>query len=265
LSAFYIGVDPVIFKVGPLTVSWYGLMVALAAVTVIAWLVWAAKKDGRLSNNSIITAAIIGIPSGIIFSKLLHVIDQWSYYTQNPGKIFSGEGLTIWGAVLGVTLGIWIYSLISRKFRFMLFGDLIAPGIILAQAVGRVGCTFNGCCTGVESNSPLAVIYTSPNTYAPVGIPTLPVVEIEILFDLALFGLLFFLRGKLKPEGSLFLVYFAFYSAWRFGIDFLRPGTPFLFGLHEAQVIGLVVMLIVIPLLIYRMYKASKTETSYSA
>ena len=85
-----------------------------------------------------------------------------------------------------------------------------------------------------------------------MGIPTLPAVIFEIFFDLIVFGVLLFLRGKLKPEGSLFLVYFALYAAWRFGIDFLREGSPFLFGMHQAQVIGLIVMLIAVPLLIIR-------------
>ena len=160
--------------------------------------------------------------------------------------------------MLGATIGIWIYSLISRQFRFTLFGDMIAPGIILAQAIGRVGCTFNGCCYGIESHSPLAVIYTNPNSYAPLGIPTLPIVDFEIFFDLMVFGVLLLLRGKLKPEGSLFLVYLALYAAWRFGIDFIREGTPFLFGLHQAQFIGLVVMLVTIPLFIYRVEKTKK-------
>ncbi len=259
-SAFYIGVDPVIFKLGPLSVSWYGLMVALAVIAVVSWVVWQNSKSHLLNSDSIYIAAIVGIPSGIVFSKALHVIDQWSYYVQNPGRILSGEGLTIWGAVLGATIGVWIYSLVSRQFRFTLFGDIIAPGIILAQAIGRVGCTFNGCCYGIQTDSPLAVIYTNPHTYAPIGVPTLPVVVFEIFFDLALFGVLLLLRGRFKKEGSVFFIYFAFYAAWRFGIDFLRPGTPFLFGLHQAQVIGLIVMIIMIPLIFIKNGWVRKTE-----
>ncbi len=257
-SAFYIGIDPVIFKVGPLSLSWYGLMVALAVITVVAWVAWQARKTHSLSNDTILTAALIGIPSGIIFSKILHVIDKWGYYYQNPRQIFSGEGLTIWGAVLGAAIGIWIYSLVSRRFKFSYFGDLIAPGIILAQAIGRVGCTLNGCCYGVESNTPYSIIYTNPNSYGPLGVPILPTQVFEIGYDLILFGLLLAVKGKLKGEGSLFLLYFALYGAWRFGIEYIRDGSPFLFGMHQAQLIGLIIMLITIPLFIYREVKAKK-------
>lgn len=271
-SAFYIGVDPVIFRLGPLSVSWYGLLIALAVVTVVGWVLWQNSKSRSFSYDSIFMAALVGIPSGVVFSKILHVIDQFPYYRQNPGRILSGEGLTIWGAVLGATIGVWIYSRVSRQFRFTLFADMIAPGIILAQAVGRIGCTLNGCCYGIESNSPVSIIYTSPNSYGPLGIPVLPTTVFEIFFNLAVFGLLLSLRGKLKPQGSLFLIYFALYAAWRFGIDFIRDGTPFfknihfltnvpfLSDLHQAQVIGLIILLVTIPMLILRTRWVKKVE-----
>ncbi len=271
-TVFYIGIDPVIFHLGPVNISWYGLLIALAVVTAVAWLVWENSNDRRLSYNTLFIAVFIGIPLGIIFSKLLNVIDLFDYYRQNPGRILSAEGWAIWGMVLGVAVGVWIYSRVSGRFRFTLLADMLAPGIILAQAIGRVGCTFNGCCYGIESNSPLAVIYTSPNTYAPIGVPTLPIVVFEIFYNLIVFGILLSLRKKLKPEGSLFLIYLAFYSAWRFGIDFLRDGTPFfknihiltnvqfLSDLHEAQVISLIILLITIPLIILKVRWAGKTE-----
>jgi phosphatidylglycerol---prolipoprotein diacylglyceryl transferase len=261
-NVFYISVDPVIFHLGPLSIGWYGLMVALAVITVVGWLAWQNSKSHALSYDTVFTAALIGIPSGIVFSKILHVIDQFGYYSLYPEKILSGEGLTIWGAVLGATIGVWIYSLFSRHFRFTLLADMIAPGIILAQAIGRVGCTFNGCCYGINSNSPVAVIYTHPHSYAPVGLPVLPTATFEIFFDLAVFGILLLLRGKLKPEGSLFAVYFAFYAAWRLGIDFIREGTPFLFGLHQAQVIGIIILAITVPFIVMRTRLAKKEESA---
>ena len=69
---------------------------------------------------------------------------------------------------------------------------------------------------------------------------------------LVIFGIVLALKGRLKPDGSLFLAYFGLYSAWRFGSDFLRDGTPFLFGLHQAQVIGIIVLAVAIFLLSYR-------------
>jgi phosphatidylglycerol:prolipoprotein diacylglycerol transferase len=254
-GVIYINIDPIAFSIGSVTVGWYGIMVALAVVSLVVWALVAVKRGAAgLTYDTVINAAIVGIPSGIIFSRLLHVIDLWDYYVHNPGKIIGGEGLTIWGAVLGAALGIWIYSRI-KKISFGHLADVIAPGIILAQAIGRVGCTILGDDYGFPTTLPWGYVYTSPNSpaFSAVGLtPTHPVVTYEIIFNLIVFGILLILRKKLKPDGSLFLVYLSFYSVWRIGSDFLREGTDFLFGLHQAQFIGVVVLVICLVLLIWK-------------
>jgi len=251
-------VNVVAFSIGPINISWYGIMVALAVITLVTWALFSVKKDTRISADTVINAALVGIPSGIIFSRFLHVVDFWDYYLKHPGSIIGGEGLSIWGAVLGATIGIWLFSFFSKKFSFGHLADVIAPGIILAQAIGRVGCTLNGCCYGKATDLPWAIIYINPTTHGPIGVPVHPTQIYEIIFNLIVFGLLVKLRGRLKPDGSLFLVYLALYSLWRLGIDFIRDGTPFLFGLHQAQVISILVLAVTIPLLAVRMYRARK-------
>jgi len=195
----------------------------------------------------------VAIPSGIIISRLLHVVDRLDFYSQNPGLLIGFAGLTIYGAILGAALGIWIYSRFSH-FRFGYFADLVVPGLILAQAVGRVGCTLNGCCYGMEAPAwlPWSVVYTHPESYAPLGVAVHPTQLYEIVFLLIVFGVLFWLRRRFQPDGSLFLIYLSLYSLWRIGIDFLREGTSFVLGLHQAQVIGIIVLLIAIPILVMR-------------
>ena len=248
-----ISINPIL-TIGPISLRWYGIMVALAVLTVVLWTLWQARKRGGLSYDTVLTAAVVGIPSGIVFAKLLHVIDLWEYYIQNPGHIFSGAGLTAWGAVLGAALGIWVYSRFSKKFQFGYFADVTAPGIILAQAVGRVGCTINGCCYGIEAPDwlPWSVVYTHPDSLAPLGVAIHPTQPYELIYNLIVFGILFALRGRFKPDGSLFLIYLSLYSLWRVGIGFIRVGTPFLFGLHQAQVIAIIVLVIAVPILAYR-------------
>ncbi len=252
-----ININPVAF----LNIRWYGIMVALGIIVLILWTLWQVRKGARVSYDTVFTAALVGVPSGIIISRLLHVVDNIVVaklhpelvlegrvfdYSQYPAQIIGGSGLSIYGAILGAALGIWIFSKFSQ-FQFACFADLIAPGIILAQAIGRVGCTINGCCYGDVCDLPWAIVYTNPNSQAPLGIPTQPTTVYEIIYLLMMFGFLLWLRGRLKPEGSLFAVYLALYSVWRLGIDFLRDGTPFLFGWHQAQVIAIVILLITIP------------------
>ncbi len=243
-----INISPIAFTIGTVAVRWYGIMVALAVLTVVLWALRAVKKGGKLSYETVLNAALVGIPSGIIGSRLFHVLENWRYYFQNPGQIVGGAGLAIYGAVLGAALGIWIYSKI-KKFSFGYLGDVLAPGIILAQAIGRVGCTLNGCCYGVETTSILGIIYANPETYAPIGIGVYPTQIFEIVYDLLVFGVLLSLRGRFKPDGSLFFIYLSLYSVWRLGIDFIREGTPLIFGLHEAQIISILVLAVTLPML----------------
>jgi phosphatidylglycerol:prolipoprotein diacylglycerol transferase len=264
-----INIRPIVF----LNVGWYGIMVALAVVVVVLWMMREVRRGANLSYDTILTAALIGIPSGVIISRLLHVIDQIFIaklhpelvltgavidYTQHLGQIIGASGLTIWGAVLGATLGIWIYSRFSN-FKFGYFADLVAPGVILAQAVGRVGCTLNGCCYGTETSLPWGIVYTDPESYGyaasqalPEGMGLHPTQIYEIVYLLIIFGVILKLRGRFKPDGSLFLIYLSIYSLWRVCIDFLREGTPFILGLHQAQVIGIIVLAIAIPILALR-------------
>ena len=249
---FYLDVSPVAFSIGPFSVHWYGIMIALAVLALIFWALREVRRGANLSYEMVFNAALVGIPSGVIFSRLLHVIDRWQYYFQNPGQIIGGSGLTIWGAVLGAALGIWIYSRFSKKFSFGYLADVIAPGIILAQAIGRVGCVLNGCCYGMETDIFCAIIYTNPESFGPIGVPVHPTHIYELVYDLIIFAVLLGLRGRFRPDGSLFLIYLTFYALWRLGIDFIREGTVFLFGLHEAQVISIIVLIITVTLMALR-------------
>ncbi len=247
-------------------VRWYGIMVALGVSVLILWTLWEVRRGAKISYDTVITAALVGIPSGVIVSKLLHVIDNIviaklhpelvavgpTYiidYTKHPELILSGQGLSIYGAVLGAALGIWIYSKFS-DFQFGYFADVVTPGIILAQAIGRIGCTINGCCYGIACSLPWSIDYG----FGPVH----PTQIYEIFFLLIMFAVLVKLKGRFEPAGSIFLVYLSLYSLWRIGIDFIREGAPFLFGLHQAQVIAIIVLAITVSRLAYRTHWAPR-------
>ena len=246
-----ISIDPVAFTIGAIEIRWYGIFIALAILTVVLWTVWQVKKGAGVSYDTVFTAALVGIPSGIVLARLLHVVDNWEYYGQRPGEIIGGGGLTAFGGVLGAAIGVWVYSRLS-KGNYGYLVDVIAPGIILAQAVGRVGCLFNGCCYGLETSLPWGIVYTHPDSFCPVGTSVHPAQVYEIIWNLIVFGVLVKVKGHLKPDGSLFMLYLSLYSVYRLGTDFLRDGTPFLFGLHQAQVIAVVVLAICIPQLVLR-------------
>ena len=257
-----INIDPVAFAVGSIEIMWYGIMIALGVTVLVLWTMRQVRKGANLTYETVLTAALVGIPAGVIFSRLLHVIDRWDYYVRNPGQIIGGEGLTIYGAVLGAALAVWIYSRFSN-FRFAYFADLVVPGLVLAQAIGRIGCTINGCCYGTATSLPWGIYYTHTNVNSQTlaaGVVH-PTQVYEIIFLLLMFGVLLILKDRLKPEGSLFLVYLGGYSLWRFGLGFIRDGTDFLFSLHQAQVIGIVVVVVVVVLLIRQRVRWARAES----
>jgi phosphatidylglycerol:prolipoprotein diacylglycerol transferase len=255
-----INVNPIAFSIGAFEVRWYGIMVVLAVVAVIAISLREAKRVG-LAEEHIYSVGLWGIIGGIIVSRLFHVIDKWSYYMAHPAQIIGFEGLTVYGAVVGALLAVLIYCWV-KKISFWLLGDVIAPGAIVGQAIGRIGCLLNGCCYGLPTSLPWGIVYTNPGSYCPLGEPFQPTQIYHLLWNLIGFGILWSLRRRLKPQGSLFLLYLALYAAGDLSIRFVRVGEPFrsglFFNLQEAQIIGILVLLVTVPWLIVRMLRARK-------
>jgi phosphatidylglycerol---prolipoprotein diacylglyceryl transferase len=260
----HINIDPIALSFGVFQIRWYGIMVVLAVVAIIALSVIEARRL-RVPDEHIYNVALWGIIGGILVSRLLHVIDKWDYYIANPRQILGFEGLTIYGAVLGALIAVVIYCRV-KKISFWQLGDIIAPGAIVGQAIGRVGCLLNGCCYGLPTSSSFGLIYTNPGSYCPLGEAFQPTQIYHIAWDLIGFGILWSLRRRLEPKGSLFLLYLAIYAAGDLSIRFVRVGEPFrqgmFFNLQEAQIIGIIVLLITVPWLIIRMWRYRTNRTA---
>ncbi|MDD5397891.1 MAG: prolipoprotein diacylglyceryl transferase [Dehalococcoidia bacterium] len=266
---FDIDWNPVILNIGTLEIRWYGVLVVLAVIAVIALSLVEARRRG-IAQDVIWDVALWAVVGGIIGARLLHIIDRWQYYLYHPEQLLNFAGLAIWGAMLGGLAAILIFCLV-KKMSFWLLGDIAAPGAILGQAIGRLGCLVNGCCYGLTCELPIAVIYSNPNSYAPIGVPIYPTQLFHIVRDLAGFAVLWSLRKKLRPEGTLFLLWLIFFGMGDFVIRFFRESEPFLFNLPQAQVIDiLIVVAAVITLIVrYAMYRKAKqpmagTEVSKS-
>jgi phosphatidylglycerol:prolipoprotein diacylglycerol transferase len=261
--------NPIIFSIGTLEIRWYGVLVVLAVIAVIVLSLVEARRRG-IAQDIIWDAALWAVVGGIIGARLLHIIDRWQYYLYHPEQLLNFAGLAIWGAVLGGLIAILIFCLV-KKISFWLLGDIAAPGAMLGQTIGRVGCLVNGCCYGLTCELPIAVIYSNPNSYAPIGVPLYPTQMFHIIWDLAGFVVLWLLRKKLKPAGTLFLLWLIFFGVGDFIIRFFRESEPFLFNLPQAQVVDiLIVVAAVITLVVrYVLYRRAgrmeRSEVSKSA
>jgi phosphatidylglycerol:prolipoprotein diacylglycerol transferase len=257
-----INVNPIAFSIGIFDIRWYGIMVVLAVVAIIALSVLEARRLG-IADEHIYSMALWAIIGGILMARLFHVIDKWDYYMAHPSQIIGFEGLAVYGAVLGAMAAVLIYCWV-KKISFWQIGDVIAPGAIMGQAIGRVGCLLNGCCYGLPTTLPWGVTYTNPGSYCPIGESFQPTQIYHLLWNLIGFGILWSLRKRLEPKGSLFLLYLAIYAAGDLSIRFVRVGEPFrtglFFNLQEAQLIGIAILLITVPWLIIRMWRYNHTR-----
>ncbi|MDP7469545.1 MAG: prolipoprotein diacylglyceryl transferase [Dehalococcoidia bacterium] len=246
-----IDIDPVVVKIGFFTLRWYSLLV-MAAVIAGVWLAQREARRQDLSADSLLTLTLWAIPGGIIGSRLVHVIDQADFYLANPRAIIGGEGQAIYGAILGGALAVWIGSKVHKLPIFPRMTDVVAPGIPLAHSIGRLANVVNGDATGAATSVPWAFVYTNPNTYGPIGVSTHPSVVYEIMWNLVIVAILHRFKGRLKPDGFLFILYLALYASGRFFINFSRVNDTFFLGLHQAQVIALLVVVVTVPLLAAR-------------
>jgi phosphatidylglycerol---prolipoprotein diacylglyceryl transferase len=246
-----IDLNPILFSIGSFEIRWYGVMIVLAVIAAIGISLLEAKRKG-VSQDTIWDIGLWAVIGGVIGARLLHVIDKWDYYFSHPEQLLNFAGLAVWGAVLGGGVAILIYCWV-KKLAFWQIGDTVAPGAIMAQAIGRVGCIINGCCYGDTCELPIAVIYQNPGSYAPQGVPIYPTQEFHLLWNLIGFAALWLLRKRVKPDGALFLIWLIFFGMGDYAIRFFRGDTtPFLLNLPEAQVVDIAIVAVALVLLIIK-------------
>jgi phosphatidylglycerol:prolipoprotein diacylglycerol transferase len=251
----HIGMDPNIFTVGSFTMSWHGLFTGLAVLAAVILAVSLSKEKG-IRVDDVYSTALWGIVGGIIGARLFHVIDKWGLYRDNLWQAlrFWEGGLSLYGALIGgLVFGI-TYAAI-RKLPLGKAVDIAAPAMVLAQAIGRIGCLINGDAYGTPTSLPWGVIYTNPSAAATtiLGEPARhPVPAYEIIYDLIILAILLRLRKRFKKDWMLFLLYASLYSVGRVLFSIVRGDEAAVLGpLHQAQVISLVIMVVCIPLFIW--------------
>ncbi len=246
-----ISIDPILLSIGHFHLRWYGLIVA-TAMLIGLWL--AVREAGRkgFDTDDITNNVLWIIAAGLVGARLFHVIDHWpDEFAANPMRalyIWEG-GLAIWGGVLGGLVAVAILARV-KHWKLPRLLDAFVPGVVLAQAVGRIACIITGDSIGKPTSGPFGFAYTSPNAMVPqLGIYYTPTPVYEILMNLAIFALLWSLRKKNLPDGVLALIYLAMYSFVRFFIAFTSAYKIIALGLNQAQLISILVFAVSLPLL----------------
>jgi phosphatidylglycerol---prolipoprotein diacylglyceryl transferase len=246
------------FSIGSFTVGWYGVMIATGVLSAIGIACIEAKRRGEYTEH-IINMALLVILLGAIGARLYHIIDQWDYYMQNPGLIIGGQGLGIFGAIIGGALGLIIYTW-WKKLSTLRWLDILAPGVILAQAIGRWGNFFNQELYGYPTDLPWA-IYIDPVHRLP-GYESYslfhPLFFYESLWNLLGFAALILLGRKLRSrlrDGDIFFLYIIHYGIGRFFLEGFKLNVWTFGGVPTARWITGLAIIVTIIVMIFRHYK----------
>jgi prolipoprotein diacylglyceryl transferase len=231
--------DQGVWHLGPVPLRAYALciIVGIVAALIVGDRRWVARGG---QAGVIYDIALWAVPFGLIGGRLYHVMTDWRTYFGDDGAGFGAAlriwdgGLGIWGAVALGGVGAWI-GCRSRGIPLPAFADAIAPGIVLAQAIGRLGNYFNQELYGRATTLPWGLeIYERRNSAGVLdslnGVSTGQLVEVvhptflyELLWNLLVFAVLIYVDRRFKiGHGRLFALYVAGYCVGRFWVELMR-------------------------------------------
>lgn len=266
-------IDPVALELGPISIHWYGVIIGLAALLGLMLALKEAEKQG-FNKELILDLVMFAIPVALICARAYYVIFRWNeYYSIYPGEIFAiwHGGLAIHGGLIGAFLTGIIFARV-KKVSFWRMGDLLAPSIILGQAIGRWGNFINQEAHGGPVTRTFLENLHLPNFIIEqmyIKDPMTggyqyyhPTFLYESLWNVLGFIILLIFRRKLPVKrGEIFLTYLIWYSVGRFFVEGLRTDSLMLFGgLKAAQAVSLVFIVVAVILFIVRRIKGYANE-----
>lgn len=240
--------------IGPLTIHVYAL--CLMAGMALAWWLgrrrWVARGGLADTFDSV---AFVAVVTGIVGARVYHVATHWGDYVGDPlSALYIWEGgIAIFGALIGGALGV-LWTTRRHGARLSAFADVLAPGLLAAQAVGRLGNWFNQELFGGPDDGPLAVEIAPehrPPAYADVE-TFQPTFLYELTWNALGALLLLWLDRRLGlRRGRLFALYMVVYGTGRFWVEGIRTDPSYMVGpLRTNQVTALVFGLVGAALLV---------------
>jgi len=244
--------DPTL-AIGPVRIAWHSLW-SLVGIAAGSWVSFRLTRR-LVKDERIYPFAISVVIGGLIGARAGHIADNWPYYSAHPDQLlaFWNGGVAVASAPIGSAIAGWIAAKSLRLPLGFMF-DITVIGIVLGEAIGRIGDIINGehhaiACSGL----PWCVRYTNPATLGQMNFVH-PVVAYDLLVDVLIFVVLLRYWARVRghaPEGRVFWLYLVLYGGFRFATSFLRLDPIVLFSLQEAQLLGLVYVLAGIPALVW--------------
>lgn len=204
---------PVLFQCGPVTLYSYGLMVAIGLFAAMSF-ARARSHAAGLPPSSVQSLILFAFLGGIVGARAAYLILNWSDFAASPIEIIRLDhgGLVFYGGLAGGLITLF-FSMCRLHLPYWKTLDLLAPPLVLAHAIGRIGCFLNGCCYGKRIGG-----FQHPTQLYEAGAL---VVLLALLLKME--------KRGLKP-GNLSLTYGFLYGLWRFGVEFLRADSSLVAG-----------------------------------
>lgn len=254
--------NPIAFRFGPLEIHWY----AICIVTGMVLAVWLAIKEAPrkgMTSDDIMDFILLAFPIAILGARLYYVVFQWSYYSQHPDEIIAiwNGGIAIYGALLAGALVLLVFSY-RRKINAYDFLDIAAPGVMLAQSLGRWGNFFNQEAYGkVVAQLNYLTKFIRDQMYIE-GSYRVPTFLYESLWNLLGFAIIISLRHRpgLLKRGEVAWFYLVWYGCGRFAIEGLRTDSLMLGSLRVSQWLSLVLVILGLVMTYYGRKKAGQPD-----
>lgn len=238
-------IDPIAFKIGPLAIHWY----AICIMSGLFLAVFLASKEAprkNLTSDDIIDFILIAFPLAIIGARLYYVIFEWSYYSQHLNELFAiwNGGIAIYGGLITGAIVLFIYSY-YKVINPITFLDVLAPSVMIAQAIGRWGNFINQEAYGkIVSQLNYLPTFIQKQMFIDGHYRT-PTFLYESLWNLLGFIIISIVRRKKQflKEGEILAFYLIWYGIGRFIIEGMRTDSLMLYGFRVSQIVSLALII----------------------
>ncbi len=248
---------PILIKLGPFALHTYGVLHALAYGAAI-W--WAYREAGRvgIDRQRILDLSIVIFIWSIIGSRVFSILfdGNLSWYLKNPLEMLAvwKGGLTFYGGFL-FSLAAALWYVRKHHLDGWKLGDIIAPGLAIGIAIGRLGCLASGDSYGKPTSLPWGITFSDSHGMAPTGIPLHPTQLYAVLAGLVILAVLLWWRKRQKFDGELFILFMVLYAVLRSVVEIFRddPRGVYFNGLiSTSQIVSAGVALLALGLYLWR-------------
>ena len=228
-----------LFFIGDFPIRSYGVVLSLSIILATGVGHFFAKVDNRGYEKYLVDIGLIGGFFGLLGARLWDVLFfDWSYYQNHITEILNvwQGGMAVQGGIIGGVLAGGLYAK-SKKLDVIHLADILAPAIVLGQALGRCANLLNGDAFGAPTGSNFGIIYPETTlafrTYG--NQPLFPAEVWECQLDIVIFALLLIFRTTNYVRGQCFTLYVMLYSVARFFLEYLRGDyTDLVFGIFKS-------------------------------